>query len=60
MNADEVRETMGVRADAVKKHREEHGDNGRPEMSDAAKEVTQSAIERIRGLFRPSEAEAAK
>lgn len=44
--------TMGIRASAVAKHREEHPENGQPQLSDAAKEAAQGAVERIRTLFR--------
>lgn len=57
MTAKQTQATMSLRADAVRKHRAEGG-NG-PEMSDETKQTTQSAIERIRSLFRgPDEADA--
>ena len=44
--------TMGLRASAVAKHREEHPDNGAPELSAETQTAMQEAAAKIRALLR--------
>jgi hypothetical protein len=45
-------ETMRTRASAVTKHREDHPENGAPEVSPEVKTAMQEAAAKIRALIR--------